>query len=163
MNPTNKIFIGVVSASLIASVSMWEGTKYVPYRDVTGTWTVCQGITENIIPDKTYTEKECGTLLSTQLAKHGKDALNCINVPISRLEYEAYTSFTYNVGGYNFCSSGALKELNKGNHELACKRLATAPDGKPAWSFSKGKYFQGLQNRRQDESKTCLKGVYAKT
>lgn len=156
MNQANKWLVGVVGATLIASTSLWEGTRYVPYKDVTGTPTVCQGITENIVPDKIYTQAECNSMLEKQLAKHGKDALGCINVPISKNEYEAYTMFTYNVGAANFCSSGALKELNKGNHVEACKRLYRQPDGSPAWSYSKGKYFQGLQNRRKYESNLCL-------
>lgn len=158
MHPSNKVFLGVVGTALVAALTLWEGNKQ-PYRDVTGTWTVCQGITENVIPDKYYTPKECDQLLLKHAAKHGKDALSCINVPISRHEYEAYTMFTYNVGAYTFCNSGVLKELNKGNHKVACERLATHPNGKPAWSYSKGKYFQGLQNRRQFERDMCLRGV----
>lgn len=156
MNQANKWLVGLVGAGLVASTTLWEGTEYKPYKDVTGTWTACQGITENVKPDKIYTKQECDVLLSNNLAKHGKDALGCINVPISRNEYDAYTMFTYNVGATNFCSSLALKELNKGNHELACKRLATSPNGSPAWSYSKGIFFQGLQNRRKYESNLCL-------
>lgn len=157
MNPANRWLIGMVGAGLIASVSLWEGTKYVPYKDVTGTWTVCEGITEDVVPSKTYTPTECRVLLEKELAEHGKEALACIKVPISQNEYEAYTMFTYNVGAKNFCSSTALKELNKGNHKLACERLATNDKGEPAWSYSKGKYFKGLQNRRKYESALCLK------
>lgn len=156
MNQANKWLVGMVGAVLIASTTLWEGNKLTPYKDVTGTWTACQGVTENINPNKIYTQPECDALLSKHLAEHGKDALSCINVPISKNEYDAYTMFTYNVGATNFCSSGALKELNKGNHEEACKRLYRAPDGSPAWSYSKGKFFQGLQNRRKYESNLCL-------
>lgn len=159
MNPANKIFVGLVTVSLLGAIGLYEGDRKKPYKDVTGTWTVCQGITENVVPEKIYTQSECDKLNKEQIAKHGKDSLACINVPISLREYEAYTSFTYNVGATNFCSSTSLKELNKGNHRLACERLATNSLGKPAWSYSKGQYFQGLQNRRQAERKTCLGGV----
>lgn len=159
MNPANRIYIGLVGASLLASISLWEGTEYKPYRDVTGTYTVCSGITENVDQYKTYTKAECAVMDSKAIAYHGKGVIQCINVPISKNEYEAYTMFAYNVGVYNACSSTAIKELNKGNHELACKRIATNDKGLPAWSSSKGKYFQGLQNRRQYESKLCLTPV----
>ncbi len=159
MHPLNKVFLGVVSATLLSSVMLYEGDKKPAYKDVTGTWTACAGVTEDITPHKLYTQAECDKMNQEQIAKHGKDALGCINVPISREEYEAYTSFTYNVGATNFCSSTPLRELNKGHHRLACERLATNSLGKPAWSYSKGQYFQGLQNRRQKERKTCLGGV----
>lgn len=159
MNPKNKVFIGMVGASLLASISLWEGTKYEPYKDVTGTYTVCSGITEDVDVYKTYTKAECAALDAKAIAHHGKGVLQCINVPINKNEYEAYTMFAYNVGVYNACSSAAIRELNKGDHTLACIRLYKNERGLPAWSSSKGKYFQGLQNRRQYESKLCLTPV----
>jgi lysozyme len=159
MHPANRIFLGVVSATLLGSIALYEGDKKTAYKDVTGTWTACMGVTEDIVPNKIYTQEECDRMNRDQIVKHGKDALGCIKVPISRQEYEAYTSFTYNVGATSFCSSTALGELNRGNHRLACERLATNSIGKPAWSYSKGIYFQGLQNRRQKERRTCLGGV----
>lgn len=157
MNPANRIYLGVVGASLLASISLWEGTKYVPYRDVNNVLTVCEGITGGIQENKTYTRAECDALVSKAAAFHGKGIVECINVPISKNEYEAYTLFAYNVGVANACSSAAITELNKGNHALACKRLATNSKGEPAWSYSGGKYYQGLQNRRQYESNLCLR------
>lgn len=148
--------MGVVGASLLASLSLWEGTRYVPYRDVNNVVTVCEGVTGGIQENKTYTRKECDELVTKAAAFHGKGILDCINVPISKNEYEAYTLFAYNVGVANACSSAAIKELNKNNHQLACKRLYVNYKGEPAWSYSGGKYYQGLQNRRQYESKLCL-------
>lgn len=159
MNPKNKVFIGMVGASLLASISLWEGEKTIPYLDVTGTPTVCSGITENVDMKKVYTKAECDKLNSEAIAEHGKGILKCINVPINYNEYKAYTMFGYNVGVANACSSAAIKALNKGDHTLACIRLYKNELGQPAWSYSNGKYFQGLQNRRQYESKLCLTPV----
>lgn len=145
----------MVGASLLASISLWEGEKTIPYLDVTGTPTVCSGITENVDMKKVYTKQECDKLNSEAIASHGKGVLECINVPISKNEYEAYTMFAYNVGVANACSSSAIKELNKNNHVTACQRLYVNDKGQAAWSYSHGKYFQGLQNRRQYESKLC--------
>ena len=52
-----------VSAMLVGTVAMWEGTEYVPYRDIVGVLTVCQGYTgPGIVPGKVYTKAECDQL-----------------------------------------------------------------------------------------------------
>ena len=164
MNKSNKWIAAIlVPLSLLVSVKQFEssGKEYpVPYKDIAGVLTVCDGHTgPDIIPGKRYTPQECNNLLEKDIAKHGKGVLQCINVPISLKEYEAYTSFAYNVGVTNFCTSNVLRTLNAGNHALACKGIYQHPNGKPAWSNSGGKYVQGLQNRRYTEYKTCMEGA----
>lgn len=153
----------LVPLSLLVGVKQFEssGKEYpVAYKDIAGVLTVCDGHTgPDIIPGKVYTPKECNNLLEKDIAKHGKGILACIDVPISYKEYEAYTSFAYNVGVAGFCGSNILKTLNKGEHALACKGLYVHPNGKPAWSNSNGKYVQGLQNRRVKEYQTCMQGI----
>ncbi len=150
MTPANKMFVGLVSATLIAAATKWEGAKYVPYEDVVGVWTVCQGYAKpDVVRGKTYTKAECADLLRTQLAVHGADVLRCVSVPLKPNEYDAYTLFTYNVGGAAFCRSALLKKLNNGDHAGAC-------DGLLAWDMAGGRHMQGLANRRQFERKMCL-------
>lgn len=155
-HPKNSIYIGLVSASLLSSIMFWEGYKTVPYLDVTGIPTVCSGITENVDIKKIYTKQECEQLNREAIAEHGKGILKCINVPISRNEYEAYTRFGYNIGTHNACNSLAIKELNNGRHREACHRISTSPSGSAAWSYAGGKYFKGLNDRRKAETTTCL-------
>jgi lysozyme len=157
MNLRNKVFIGVVSAALISSATFLEGNKPIPYEDIVGVLTVCRGYTgKDIIRNKVYTPQECDKFTATELNKHGQEMLQCVDVPLSQNEYNAYTLFAYNVGAPNFCSSQARKELNKGNHELACNRLSVGPNGEKVWSFAGGKYVEGLHKRRQYETKMCL-------
>lgn len=156
MNPANKWLIGSASAALIAGAAQWEGFMPVPYRDIAGVATYCYGETKGVTWGKTYTKEQCMALLRPRLAEFGKGVLQCVNVPLKQNQYDAYTLFAYNVGVHGFCSSRALKLLNQGRYEEACKALATGPTGQPAWSFAGGKYVQGLQNRRQYEVKMCL-------
>lgn len=44
----------------------------------------------------------------------------CVKVPLTQSEYDAYTSFAFNVGGSAFCGSTLVKKLNAG----ATRRLA---------------------------------------
>jgi lysozyme len=156
-NPKNNIYIGVVGASLLASITLWEGNTTVPYLDPVGIPTVCSGITENVNMKKVYTKQECEKLNTEAIAEYGNGILKCINVPISRNEYEAYTRFAYNIGINNACGSLAIKELNSGRHTEACYRISTSPSGSPVWAYAGGKYFKGLENRRKDETNTCLR------
>ena len=167
MHKANKwIAATLVPVSLLVSIKQWEsgGKEHpTPYKDIAGVLTVCDGHTgPDIIPGKRYTPQECNALLEKDIKKHGTGVLQCINVPISMKEYEAYTSLAFNIGVGNFCASNVLRTLNKGNHSLACKGIYQHPNGRPAWSYSGGKYVQGLQNRRYAEYKTCMEGISPK-
>jgi lysozyme len=150
MNAANKWLAGTASAALIAGAMQWEGTRYVPYEDVVGIWTVCQGYAQpDVVRGRTYTPAECQNLLKTQLSAHSAAVLRCVTVPIQRREHDAYTLFAYNVGGAAFCGSSLLKKLNAGDHVGAC-------DGLLAWDMAGGKHVKGLASRRQYERRMCL-------
>lgn len=73
----------------------------------------------------------------------------CVHVPLAQYEYDAYVSFTYNVGGANFCGSTLVKKLNTGDYAGACAELSRWTRG-PG-----GVVYQGLVNRRADERARC--------
>ena len=146
----NKALVGVVSATLISGVALWEGVSYKTYEDLAGIPTVCYGHTGNdVVRGKTYLPQECKKLLEVDLIKHRQGMLQCVNVPLTPYQADAYTMFAFNVGVGAFCKSSLLKELNKGNYKQSC-------DGLLRWSYVKGKYVQGLRNRREFERKMCL-------
>lgn len=150
MNPKNKIYIGVVSAALLTATATFEGTKYVPYEDIVGVLTVCQGYTgKDIVRGKQYTPEQCSAYLKKELQVHANGVLKCVTVPLTPYEYDAYTMFTYNVGVQGFCRSSLLRQLNAGNHKQACEGLT-------AWSYAGGKFVPGLYRRRMYERQMCL-------
>lgn len=151
MNLKNKWLIGSASVTLVASVALWEGTRYTPYEDIVGVLTVCQGYTgSDIIKNKKYTPQECKALLVKELDAHSRGMLKCVNVPLNQHQYDAFLLFTYNVGVNAFCTSNSvLKPLNRGDYEAACK-------GMLKWTYAGGKYSQGLANRRNYEYKMCM-------
>ncbi len=73
----------------------------------------------------------------------------CAPVPMHTYEFQAYVSFTYNVGETAFCKSTLAKKLNALDYEGACKELLK-------WDKVKGGTVKGLTNRRQSEYKTCI-------
>jgi lysozyme len=64
-------------------------------------------------------------------------------------EFQAYVSFTYNVGETAFCKSTLTKKLNALDYAGACKELLK-------WDKVKGVTVKGLTSRRQDEYRTCI-------
>ena len=73
----------------------------------------------------------------------------CAPVPMHPWEFQAYVSFTYNVGESAFCNSTLVKKLKAFDYEAACKELLK-------WDKVKGVQVRGLTNRRQAEYKTCM-------
>jgi lysozyme len=73
----------------------------------------------------------------------------CVKVPLAQHEYDAYVSFSYNVGSAAFCRSTLVKLLNQEQYELACEELRK-------WVYAGGVKLQGLVNRREAERKLCL-------
>ncbi len=82
----------------------------------------------------------------------------CVKVPLHQHEYDAYVSFSYNVGGQAFCGSTLVKKLNVGDYAGACAELLR-------WRFFKGKdcarpenrrLCGGLVKRREAEYRLCM-------
>ena len=160
MTPVNKWLVGTVSATLLSSASLWEGTEYYAYYDIVGVPTVCSGYTgKGIVFGKKYSSQECNAFLRKELVVHSMGVLECISAPLKENQYNAFTLMAYNVGVSGFCSSRAVKLFNEGKIMEACRAMAYTPNGSPAWSFAGGKYVEGLHKRRLYEAKMCTGGV----
>lgn len=75
----------------------------------------------------------------------------CVKVPLSQNEYDAYVSLAYNIGVNAFCKSTLVKLLNQGEYIKACQQILR-------WNKSGGRVLKGLENRRFREYKLCLWG-----
>ena len=98
--------------------------------------------------NSSMTRSEALTRLSESANEHAKGMVQCIKVPITQGEYDAYTSFTYNIGVRAFCSSTLVKKLNAKDYDGACKELLK-------WNKAGGKVLPGLVKRRQQEYEEC--------
>ncbi|TDS68025.1 lysozyme [Pantoea sp. PNA 14-12] len=127
-----------------------EGRRYVPYRDVAGVLTVCDGHTgADIVRNKTYTDRECDSLLYADLKPIQAKVDSLVTIPLSRYQRAALYSFAYNVGPEAFSKSSLLKKLNAGEKADACNELRR-------WVYSGGREWKGLMKRRETERALCL-------
>lgn len=154
----NRLLLAAAGGALaLASVTTnwFEGTRSVPYRDVGGVWTVCEGVTgPSVVPGKTYTPGECASLNNRALVSADADVRRLVKVPITDTERAALIDFVYNLGAPALARSTLLRKLNAGDHVGACAEYRK-------WIYAAGKPMKGLQNRRAAEEWLCL-GAQAK-
>lgn len=99
-----------IAAAMLGSHDGLEGRRYVPYRDVAGVLTICDGHTgKDIIPGRRYNDAECDALLNKDLAQVAARIDPLIKVSIPNSERAALYSFAYNVGTGAFAKSTLLK------------------------------------------------------
>ncbi|EFB0086456.1 lysozyme [Salmonella enterica] len=141
-----------IAAAMLGGHDGLEGRRYIPYRDVAGVLTVCDGHTgKDIIPGKRYTDAECDALLDKDLKRVKAQVDPLIKVSIPESERAAFYSFVYNVGTGAFSRSTLLKKLNAGNHAGACNELKR-------WTYAGGRQWKGLVTRREIEREVCAWG-----
>lgn len=138
-----------ISGAALVGIAMHEG--YVPhaYKDPVGIWTIGFGETAGVKPGQTTTPIRAMVQLLDSANAIAKGMVACIHVPIAQHEFDAYLSFSYNVGAGAFCRSTLAKKLNEGKYEEACAELKK-------WVYAGGKVLPGLVNRREQEYKKCM-------
>jgi len=139
-----------LAITLLGGPDGLEGRRYVPYLDVAGVLTVCDGHTgTDIVRNRTYTDQECDTLLRADLKPVQADVDSLVTVTLSDYQRAALYSFAYNTGTDAFSRSSLLKKLNAGDKTGACNELSR-------WVFAGGRKWKGLMNRRETERALCL-------
>ncbi|WP_233564571.1 lysozyme [Achromobacter sp. K91] len=155
------------SADIQQFLGRWEGEgQNVVYADklAKGLPTVCKGITKYTSPYPVvvgdyWSQERCIEVERMVVSKGQLELADCVDVAISQPIFEALTSHSHNFGVASTCASRAVGLINSGRVSEGCNALAHGPDGKPAWSYSDGKFVRGLYNRRLAERELCLSGL----
>ena len=155
----NVVAAGVTlaAASLMAFVANWEGDERTAYADklAYNVPTVCNGHTgPDVKVGDVWSKEQCDAVLVRNLEKHGSGLLKCVTVPLNQNQFDALSSWTFNVGVGAACGSTLVKLLNQGQYTSACNQL-------PRWNRAGGKEVRGLTNRRMAERDLCLKPMPA--
>ena len=142
-------------------LTQWEGCELEVYNDSAGLPTIGVGhlltkselmsgkITLGGVPVKYsdgLTQQQAETLLGQDLDPTEAAVNNGVKVKLSQNQFDALTSFTFNVGVAAFTSSTLLRLLNQGQY-------AQVPEQLMRWTRAGGRVVQGLVNRRQNEIK----------
>jgi lysozyme len=145
----------------LSLLQQWEGFKLNVYKDSAGLPTIGVGhlltkselssgkITIGGVPVRYangLTEQQALDLLQQDLAPTTQAVTNGVKVALNQNQFDALTSFTFNVGITAFTNSTLLKLLNQGQY-------AQVPTQLLRWTRAAGQVVQGLVNRRQNEIK----------
>ena len=148
----------VIDEDLIKMVKHFEGFEQTTTYDTDGAMMIGHGFRKEDIPDlklgDTITKEEAHEVLLRVLGRFGCHVDKTIEVPISKHQRNAMTSFAYNIGPNAFKGSFVAKETNKKNYERAadCFRYwrHVKVDGKKIVS-------KGLMRRRAAEKLMYLR------
>ncbi len=152
--------VGIAAAAILTPfVSTWEsgGKQHlVPYRDIVGVWTQCDGETLNVTATTpAETPEGCAIKLDTRLAGFAQEVAKCTPYLRGRdAQWASATSLAYNIGTGGYCKSSIDRYFDAGQPTKAC-------DAFLLWNKAGGKPVQGLTNRRKAERELCLKGLKA--
>ena len=139
-----------LSATALVALLLHEGYRENAYLPLVGDVpTIGFGTTSGVkLGDKTTPEKALSVAMRDVQAFEGA-LKECVTVPLSQNEYDAYISLSYNIGSGAFCRSTLVRRLNQGDYIGACNQILR-------WDQFKGKPLAGLTKRRQEEYKKCL-------
>lgn len=127
-------------------VQEYEGYRSKAYICPAGIWTIGFGHTGGVKEGQTITEEEAINLLKQDLAKTQNELSNTVQVPVSKNQFIALMSFTFNIGITKVRTSTLMKYLNQGEYALAGKQLLR-------WVYANGVKLPGLEKRREAEYK----------
>lgn len=143
-----------VSQAGVDLVASFEGFRSAPYRDAVGVWTIGYGHTAGVGPNTPpWTQAQAKQALRSELDGRYADAVRALHLPLTQNQFDALTSFVYNVGpGY----------LGKGHtigDALRARQWAKAADALLLYDVAGGQHLAGLTRRRQAERALFLKGA----
>lgn len=127
-------------------IRQFEGLRLTAYRCPSGIWTIGYGHTSGVKPDDTITQAQANELLEKDV-NEVEAYLNRAQLNINQNQFDALTSFIFNIGQTAFTASTMLKLIRKNPNNPAIAAQFSR------WIHSNGKVLPGLQRRREEESK----------
>lgn len=141
-------------------IKAFEGFSGTIYRDSVGVPTVGYGHTVDVRPGAIWvkgqhtpgrlTEAEATTLLHQDLNRDYAPTIRALNLPLNQNQFDALTSFVYNVG------VGGVSTSTRIGRDLRAHQFRAAANGLLEWDRAGGQVLQGLLNRREAERQLFL-------
>ena len=152
---TNKKQSNNLSDNGMKLLEQFEGLRLEAYLDSAGIATIGWGSIKYPngnkvkLGDKT-TKAQAKEYKLHDLKEFESTVNTSVNVQLSKNQYDALVSLSYNIGSGAFKNSTLLKKLNSGDYKGAAEQFLV-------WNKVNSKRVQGLVNRREAERNLFLK------
>ena len=146
-----------ISNNALNLIKKWEGFRETAYLCPAKVWTIGYGTTRysNGQPVKQgdkITQVEALKLLEKQVNEHASTIETYVKVLLTINQFDALSSFQYNLGKHILKDSALLSYINNGQWDLVAKEMSK-------YNKVSGKVSQGLVNRRKEEVELFLKDI----
>lgn len=125
-------------------IKSFEGLRLSAYKCPADVWTIGYGTTAGVKPGQAITKERAEELLREDVARFEAQVLRLVKVPLTQGQFDALTSFVYNLGAGNLSNSTLLRVLNAGDYSGAAAQF-------DRWDKAGGKVLPGLVRRRAAE------------
>lgn len=153
--PVRKLLAAAAAAAAVGValpvIRQWEGRELVPYPDIVGVLTWCDGETRGK-PKPVYTHAECDRITEAAAAEFEAAIRPCLPDAMPVKTRAAFVSAAYNIGSAAFCRSSMSRRALAGDLRGACDALMM-------WTKAGGRVVRGLVNRRAAERQLCLESL----
>ena len=141
-----------LSATALVALLSFEGYRGQAYVPVAGDVpTIGFGTTEGVRAGQTIDPVTALNRAVRDVTKFEGTLKQCVRVPLTQNEYDAYVQLAYNIGPAKFCKSTLVRKLNMQDYVGACTEI-------PRWNYFKGKVLPGLNVPRKAQYELCMKG-----
>ena len=148
--------INTISKEGVDLIKGFEGFRANPYTDSGGVWTIGYGTTRYLdgssvsSSDPAISEYDASLILEQQVNDiYASAVFEYTTVMETQEQFDALTSFTYNLGSGAFKRSTLLEKHNDSNFIGASNEFER-------WIYAGGVVVQGLVNRREAEKQVYL-------
>lgn len=133
-------------------IESFEGFSPVPYQDAVGVWTIGFGTTKNVRSNSPHiTRRIAELMMMAQVDATYGAAVNALKLPLSQNQFDALTSFVYNVG------PGGIGPTTGVGQALRAREWIRAADHLLEWDKAGDRALAGLTRRRLAERALFLK------
>lgn len=132
-------------------IKSFEGLRLKAYKDSVGVWTIGYGHTRTAKEGMEITQLEAEALLRNDIAIHEAPINQVVGVELKQHQFDALSSFIFNMGGSAFRGSTLLSKLNDADYIGAAAEFLR-------WHKAGGQPNAGLIRRRMTECQMFLFG-----
>ena len=134
-----------LSDSGVDLIKNFEGLRLSAYQDSAGVWTIGYGHTGGVKPGDRISQGQAEALLRKDTGWAQDAVRQQVHVPLTQDQFNALTSFTFNLGAGALQSSTLLSKLNAGDYAGAQAEFGR-------FVHAGGRVLQGLVRRRAAEA-----------